>query len=408
MQNEGSRKSGTDALGRYYTASIVGSTLVQKMKLENPKTIMDLGVGDGALTVEASKIWATTKFVTVDIDSRVNCKDIIANNHHHTNDVLNSKLHSQIGLALESIDGAICNPPYIRPRWRKDFAEILEDAGLSGILPSIQDVSADVLFVAQNLRFVRTLGRLGLILSDGLIAGEKYLQFRRTFLVQHKIERVIELPRGIFNKTEAKTHIVIMTKKEQPEKSVIVERMGLDGSLSTPLQIPISTAIQRLDYSYLENHKKPKSVTTFVLGDVSRSLSRGKLCSKDVRNAKVNVFHSTDFPSIIDHKCPVVPEKFLISSAQSATLNTALAQAGDILICRVGRNLERKICYVHKGQVALSDCVYKLQVAEEFREKVMTFLCGSAGRSSLSASAHGVGAKYLSKVDLLNFIIEIN
>lgn len=103
-----------------------------------------------------------------------------------------------------------------------------------------------------------------------------------------------------------------------------------------------------------------------------------------------------------------MPKRFLITKAQSTTLNTVIAQAGDILICRVGRNLESKICYVPKGYVALSDCVYKLQVEKKFRQEVMNFLCGEQGRKRLSVLAHGVGAKHLSKVDLLNFTIRIN
>lgn len=60
-----------------------------------------------------------------------------------------------------------------------------------------------------------------------------------------------------------------------------------------------------------------------------------------------------------------------------------------------------------KGYVALSDCVYKLRVNPEFRQTVMDFLCTEAGQEKLKALAHGVGAKYLSKEDLLNFMVEI-
>jgi type I restriction enzyme M protein len=403
-----SRKSGTDALGRYYTTNIVGRTLVCEMNLKKPEIIMDLGAGDGALTVEASKLWTTAKFVTVDIDNSVKHRGIIANNRHYTSDVLNSQLHTQIGIALESVDGAICNPPYIRPRWRKDFAEILEDAELSGIFPSIQDVGADVLFIAQNLRFLRPSGRLGLILPDGVLAGEKYTQLRKKLLTQHRIERVIELPRRIFKKTDAKAHIVILTKKEPTDEPIIVERMEVDGTLSARLHIPITTAIRRLDYSYLVSQQSQRSSGNYSLRDVCNVLSRGQLNSVNVRQSIINVFHSTDFPHIVNNFCPEVPKDFLLTKTKSTELRTVIASAGDILMCRVGRNLEKKICYVPKGYVALSDCVYKLKIKKEFRAEVVSFLCGNLGRYRLSALAHGVGAKHLSKDDLLNFTIEIN
>ena len=408
MQVQQLRNSVSDPLGRYYTSNIVGCTLVREMNLESPRVVMDLGVGDGALSKEAAKLWKTARFITVDIDNNIKKKNNITNSCHYTHDVLNSQLHTQIGLSLGSVDGAICNPPYLRTRWRKDFAVILEDAGLSGVFPSIRDVGADVLFIAQNLRFLRPSGRLGLILPDGVLAGEKYTQLRRILLTQHQVERVIELPRRIFKKTDAKAHIVILTKKEHADKPILVERMESDGSLSSCRQIPISTAIRRLDYSYLESQNQCKSSSGFILGDVCEALTRGQLSSVDVRYSNTNIFHSTDFPNISNNLCPTVPKKFLISKAQSLLLNTIIAHAGDILICRVGRNLEQKICYVNKGHVALSDCVYKLQVGKEFRQEIMNFLCGGIGRSRLNVLAHGVGAKYLSKVDLLNFMVENN
>lgn len=399
------RKSGTDPLGRYYTSNVVGCTLVREMNLKSPRVIVDLGVGDGVLTLEAAKIWKTAKLVTVDIDSNFNKQTNLTNNCHHAHDVLNSQLHTQIGLALGSVDGAICNPPYIRTRWKKDFAEILEDAGLSGILPSIRDVGADVLFIAQNLRFLRSSGRLGLIVPDGILAGEKYTKLRKILLNEHRVDRVIELPRRIFKKTDAKAHIVILTKKAPSNQPVIVERMELDGSLSSRLLVPISTAIRRLDYSYLESQIALESSHSYMLSDVCEALTRGQLSSADVRRSNTNIFHSTDFPPIVDNYCPNVPKPFIISKAKSVLLNTAIAQTGDILICRVGRNLEQKICYVPKGFVALSDCVYKLRVGEAYRQEVMDFLCGDSGRNRLKALAHGVGAKYFSKEDLLSFAV---
>jgi type I restriction enzyme M protein len=402
--------SGSDPLGRYYTNGIVGRTLVREMNLENPNLVVDLGTGDGSLSAEAAQIWRSAKFITVDIDKNVS----EANNNrlkhtssiHYTSDVLNSKLHDRIGLTLGSVDGAVCNPPYIRPRWRKDFGDILEDAGLSGILASMKDVSADVLFIAQNLRFLRNSGRLGLILPDGIIAGEKYLKLREILLNEHRVERVIELPRRIFRKTDAKAHIVILTKNGQSNETIPVERLDENGLLSKRILVPIVNAIHRVDYSYLESQQPSKSASRIILGEVCEELTRGQLSSVQVRNSKVNIFHSTDFPEIINEVCPNIPNEFIIKGSQSNNLKTTVAQAGDILLCRVGRNLEKKICYVPKGKVALSDCVYKLRINSKYRKKVMKFLCTATGQERLKALTHGVGAKYFSKSDLLRFVVD--
>ena len=399
-------------LGRYYTNGLVGRTLVREMNLENPNLVVDLGTGDGSLSAEAAQIWTSARFVTVDIDDGISetNNDRLKNtrSNHYTFDVLNSQLHNHIGLDLGSADGAVCNPPYIRPRWRKDFAEILEDAGLSGVFPSIYDVSADVLFIAQNLRFLRQSGRLGLILPDGIIAGERFTKLRQALINQHRIERVIELPRRIFRKTDAKAHIVILTKDGHPSETVSVERLEANGSLSKRIQVPIDKAVHRIDYSYIESQQSQNGSSKLHLSEICEVLTRGQLSSVQVRNSDINIFHSTNFPKIRDKLCPNVPEKFIIKKSESTALKTSIAEAGDILICRVGRNLEQKICYVPKGYVALSDCVYKLRIPLKFRVNVLKFLCSADGQKKLSALTHGVGARFLSKEHILSLMVNVD
>lgn len=396
----------TDTLGRYYTNDAVGGILASHMGLKSPRTVIDLGCGNGALSVEASKRWKAAKFITVDVDSAAELQRSIVNNCHYVQDVLNSQLHSRIGIDLRSVDGALCNPPFIRPAWRKDFGAILEDAGLSGVFPSIRDVGAEVLFIAQNLRFLRDFGRLGLILPDSLIAGEKYKSFRKNLITQHRIEKVIELPRRIFQKTDAKAHIVIITKAKRVDDFIMVGRLGDDGLVPKNLEIPVEAAIQRLDYSYLETQRTCSKKSGFTLGDVCTSLVRGHINSAEVRASRVPIFHSTDFPVLINNKCPTVPATFSVNEKQTKLVNTELASVGDILICRVGRNLEKKICKVGKGEIAISDCVYKLHVKKEYRKRTMDFLCSPKGQNRLKTLAHGVGAKYLSRADLLELVIE--
>ncbi|MFU8788510.1 MAG: N-6 DNA methylase, partial [Methylobacter sp.] len=194
-----SRPSKTsDPLGCYYTKPAVGALLVTAMGIECPSTVVDICVGDGALIREAAKQWKGTRFITVDIEEKGKRTLLQALNEraitHHVRDSLDLNLAQHLGLRWGEADMALCNPPYIRPKWKKQFLEILEDAGLSHVLPRMSEIPADLLFIAQNLRLLRQGGRLGLILPDGIVAGEKYSVFRKTLLTNHQVERVIELP----------------------------------------------------------------------------------------------------------------------------------------------------------------------------------------------------------------------
>lgn len=402
---------GSDPLGRYYTNNTVSQMLARQMDLKNPNLIVDLGTGDGSLSAEAARIWTDAKFLTVDIDSNVSVSGnehfINVNRTHFKFDALNSDLHHKIGMDLESADGALCNPPYIQSLWRKGFSEILEDAGLSNAFPSIEDAGTDVLFIAQNLRLLRTSGQLGLILPDGIIAGQRHVGFRNTLFKNHKIEQIIELPRRIFRKTDAKAHILILTKGGSTDEFINVNRMREDGSLSQQLQVPIDKAIDRADYSYIEGQKKSTFTGYRKVNELYTTLTRGQLSSVQVRSSDINIFHSTNFPKISPNKRAKTPEKFILEKPPKPSLKTAIAKKGDILICRVGRNLEHKICYVHKGFVAISDCVYKLEVEKKYRIKMLNFLCSNEGKNQLRALTHGVGAKFLSKKDILSLMVKV-
>ena len=116
----------SDTLGRYYTNSHVGAVLVNSMGSIFPESVLDLGAGDGALTAAAAKKWRNATYYTVDIDKNAKSSTLPqvlgSSFRHHVGDALSSTVEKKLGLELGSADLAICNPPYIRPRWRKGFA----------------------------------------------------------------------------------------------------------------------------------------------------------------------------------------------------------------------------------------------------------------------------------------------
>ena len=224
------------------------------MGVHSPNLVIDLGVGDGALVGAASRKWAGARFITVDIDAcagRPQLHGQVISSMHRVEDALGNNLSQRIGVLHETVNSALCNPPYVGPKWQRHFAEMLEDAGLSGVMPKIGCIPADVLFIAQNLRFLRRGGKLGLILPDGIIAGERFSKLRQVLATTHRLERVIELPRRVFRRTDAKAHIVILTKHLSPQNTIQVQRLDECGSLTSPIALSTDRAGDRLDYSYI-------------------------------------------------------------------------------------------------------------------------------------------------------------
>ncbi|WP_447784047.1 N-6 DNA methylase [Pseudomonas germanica] len=397
----------SDHLGRYYTAQEVAGLLIQSMSIETPTTVIELGVGDGALIREATLKWVNAKFFTVDIDADSEerlplniSKNLI---QHHVGDALDHALDQKIGVGFGTVDSAVCNPPYVRPRWRKHFNEILEEAGLQSIVPKFGCVPAEVLFIAQNLRFLKVGGKLGLILPDGVIAGEKFLNLRETLAATHRIERIVELPRRIFRNTDAKAHIMVLSKNLAASESIQIQRLESNGKLSNIIELPSEKASSRLDYSYLVAQKTKITKRELTLRDLTKVLKRGSFSSIERKNSSLTILHTTDFT--VDRLS--VPRKLISKKSLLKDGAFTYAEAGDILVARVGRNLSQKIWRVTTGPVIITDCVLLLRVDPIYSDRVFGYLVSEAGRKSLTSIAHGVGASFITVEGLLDLKITL-
>ncbi|MCX7176100.1 MAG: N-6 DNA methylase [Proteobacteria bacterium] len=405
------RHAGPDRLGRYYTKADIGRLLIDQMSGLTPSRLLDLGAGGGSLSGAAIKHWSNIELLTVDIDERSlphlsrlfhGCESL---KHSHIRaDALSQRLPQLIHSRFGHIDTAVCNPPFITPKWRKGFAMILEEAGFSGCMPVLSDVDAAVLFLAQNLRLLSTRATLGIILPDSLISAAKYRQFRKELLRRYCIHRAIRLPRGSFSNTDALAHIVILSKGSETA-TVPLQKLTNDRTLAPALHVGIDDAAERLDFDY-HAHKvvAPRSQNVQVsLGSLTEELWRGSLSRTQGRLAEVPVLHTSDIrPSDAGKWCDLSDFGDFRKQLRGTT-QVQYAEPGDILVARVGRNLERKVIGVSAGFPLITDCVYRLKVPEKFRDSVLSQLSNTNGQAWLASRAYGVGAKQLTKVDLLTF-----
>lgn len=404
----------SDPWGRYYTSPEVSRSLIERINVPKPKLVLELGSGSGALCTAAATRWQDARLITVDTDRRTSKQQNgqrlakPGQHSHFVQDALDQDLSSKIGLRLGTVDVAVCNPPYIRPRWRSDFGRILEDAGLSGALASLHDAGADLLFLAQNLRLLRRNGKLGLILPDGLVTAERFSGVRRALLRQHMIEQVVQLPRGVFKGTEAQTYLAVLSKMAGETDQLTLRQMGPDGQLSTAIHVPQDLAAKRMDYTFhAQSSFAPDVQGSGKLMDVRLALTdviRGSICSSAIEAFPTEVFHLGDFAEPTGEQAiRIVPRRFALSerAARIASHTAHLAWPGDILVARVGRKLENRLALVVHGPVVISDCIFALRATDEHRERLYRFFESDAGRLALATSAHGVAARFLSKQNLL-------
>ncbi len=411
------RHERSDTLGRYYTKTDISSLLIDQMTDLSPNRILDLGAGAGSLSLAALERWGNAELLTVDIDAdvQVHLSKLfnISGNYMHSHimaDALSSSLPELISAKSNFIDAAVCNPPFIIPKWRKGFAKIIEDAGFSGCLSVLSGVDAALLFLAQNLRLLSDYATLGIILPDSLVSAAKYRSFRKELLQRYLVHKVIRLPRCSFINTDAQAYIVVISKGGVSTQQVPLQKFTTDNYISHELLVDANDAIVRLDFDFHSQRlvKTKLKKARVPLGSIIEELKRGSLSSAEARFAKFPVLHTTDiiFPDIgkwSDLNRFGRVHRYL----EYCKRQIVCAEPGDILVARVGRNLEQKVLGVSIGFPALTDCVYKIRVPKQFRAKVLMQLSSAEGQAWLASRAYGVSAKQLTKADLLAFPVDL-
>ncbi|QEC69738.1 N-6 DNA methylase [Panacibacter ginsenosidivorans] len=381
-------------LAQYFTKDHFSNLLIQNIDFRGPKVIVDLGIGDGALTVAAIKKWRHAKYYGVDVDKERldSLNERLPNVRLHNINSLDISLGKSIKIKMGTVDIAICNPPYLNLKKRSKYKTILRNAGLNNSV-NIPCYTSDLIFLAQNINLLRDKGTLGIIVPEGIVCGHNFNLLRKDLLERHDLKMVIQLEPKIFNKTEAKTYILILDKGQTRTRTVQLCKADLNGKIEKRIKIQKTDLIERMDYKY--HASANKNIKGKTLKELGVTIRRGNYSKNELEKAKQIYFHTTSNWSINGLS--------LRNTHYKLNKEPVIAKKGDILIGRVGRNCIDKITFVKSGKIAVTDCVYKVSISEEFREAVYNRLKSEEGKIYLQKVIHGVCAQVLSKKDLENF-----
>ena len=390
----------TGNLNKFYTRPEVGALLTAELGEEAPRSVLDLGAGEGSLACAIARRWRGIEVRTVDIDDacvdglheRLAAEGVASHRHSHL-DALDPELPEKLGAG--EFDLAVCNPPFFRPAWDRAFARILQAADFADACGSVADCTAEILFFAQVLRLLRDGGRIAFIVPDGLATGWRALPFRKALLASHHLKSVIQLPPYSFVDTEAYCFILIVEKGgPRADEPVKLLRLRDDGVALDPVWVASKAAEQRFDHAF---HAASAYIGgTFTLRDLGADVRRGSLSSVERRRAGFPVFHTGDFPGR-GHWLELGDEV-----GQVAGKNLVVAEAGDILMARVDRELHDKIARIESGRIAITDCVYRIRVPAEQRARAFAALSSDSCRERIIAATKGVGARLIGKGELLD------
>jgi type I restriction-modification system DNA methylase subunit len=390
-----------DKLGRYYTTDVFSNLLIKQFTNESPKSIIDLGVGGGSLIRAAVKRWIKTSYYAADIDkTSINKikKELPFVNTFHL-DTLKENISSKLNIKNNSIDIAICNPPYSIVAKDKDNYNPLFDKAQLGKCKQLKILTSDIIFLAKNLQLLKKSGEIGIILPDSLLTGKEFELLRYSILDSHNLKGIIELPEKIFAKTEALTHILIIEKSNQSKSSVPLFLADKKGKIIDQVDVNKESLSERMDFKFhlWKKNVLKKRKTFLTLGKIKAEIKRGNFTHKILKKTCNSYIHTTNIEN-----CNSKQE---VEFHKSKNIKCFEAEQGDILIARVGRGCIGKVCMIKKGKAVISDCVYRIRVPNKYRKKVWIALTSLNGQKWMKANSHGVCAKVISKKDLLNFPI---
>ncbi|HEY1062489.1 MAG TPA: N-6 DNA methylase [Daejeonella sp.] len=386
-----------DLLGRYYTNDIVSTLLINSLDTIIATSVLDLGIGNASLTKAAYERWNDAIFYATEIEEN-KVKHIEENlsfvriSQHNS---LKSNVKQRLKINMGSIDVAVCNPPYLKIEKCSNYKKLFKDANIEECY-KIRELTSEIIFFAHNMTFLKAKGELGIIVSDSLITGKEYRIFRETILTNFDIKTVIQLPDKIFPNTEARTHIIVLSKSTSDRKTCRLLLADFKGEYEKCLVVQKSKLVERMDFQFWEYQliEKQNEVTLEALGG---RVYRGRFSAIELRKGRHPYFHSTSFKNY--SKYCEFPEKM------PEEYSTFTAKKGDILMCRVGKRCVGKLAMVTSGEILISDCIYRISVPEHYRLKVWEALNSDLGKAWIDAYAHGVCARVVSKCDLMNFPI---
>ncbi|QKF83391.1 N-6 DNA methylase [Halarcobacter ebronensis] len=381
------------AYKQFFTPSEYSNIMINHLEMSEPIKVIDLAMGECSLLIEAQKKWSTSEFFGNDID--IECcqkvKDQQLKIKCFNKDIFSFNELETILTKVGEVDLCIGNPPFYLVKQNDDTKKILATYHLNSFSKT-KTIPAEVIFILQSLRILKNNGVLSLILPDGFFVN-KYLEVFRKFLIEnYTILNVIELPRNIFEKTDAKTHILTL-KNDRP----LLKKIKLINQITNhEIYISNTQAIKRMDYSfykYLNNKKEFKQLNEY---DIEFIRGKSRYLLKEFKES--HILHTTNF------RKGLVFRSRLKKTNQLLKFQDKIAKENDIIFARVGSSCVGKVGLVKSGYFIATDCVFIIRIDNnELRNRVYESLTSEEGQLWIKSHSKGVAARHITLEDIKKF-----
>jgi len=377
-------------MDRFYTPEIVAKLMVDHLAFEKePTSAIDICAGSWNLLRTAQNRWPGLNIVGVDTDN--DSRLFITNN---------STFYCQDGrqFALNSLENNIkfplvlANPPFCEEKVsaQKEFKA----------LPGFVNMKTHALrrlettMILANLAILADGGTMAIVVPNTLINGESLRSLRIFIANNYSVTKIIHLPNNVFNR-EICTSIVFL----QATGPTVAKIKIYDAELN------ISKHKYKTKYAHSIGAKQVKIGTWDNCNQFSNDLTfdfelrRGQISNSDLSySGSIPVLHNSDI-SLLGPNW--IPTRYV--EADSVPGSTAVAEPGDIVITRVGRNCGLFSLYNSKIPLYVSDCIIVLKKSS-ITASVLEVLNSTDYRQDLELLRRGVNVKYITLTSLREYL----
>jgi type I restriction enzyme M protein len=325
-----------------------------------------------------------------------------------------------------TFDLAIGNPPFSAQASLEKRPKILQGFDLGAGRTS---QCLEVLFLELFLKLVKPNGRIAIILPDGPLSNKPFQYVRDWLLRRAHVEAIISLPRGIFNRTTAKTNILIAQKRSvapQPYRDATLLLECKDLGELKPLRLgdweKMDPRWKKIVLAEAEDWRpEAQSGNRRILGDKTVRLGdlfklrTGYALYGDKRqflespgDKRVLLIRAKNVAPEgglrLDRNCAYIPSDGEMFCEQS------VVRPGEIMFVRVGAGCYGRTALMPPGLAAQADdWIHVLTpLADVDSNRLVEWFNSETGRTEVRRLAKGVGTLSVSKSSLAELRIPSN
>jgi len=407
-------------IGQFFTPEIVADCMFRVAGVHGHQRVIDPSCGDGSF-LRIAPNGLDLHGCEIDPQYAAVAKNLVPNKRF----VVADALTGLIGI-WGTFDLAIGNPPFSAQASLEKRPEILQGFDLGAGRTS---QCLEVLFLELFLKLVKPNGRIAIILPDGPLSNKPFQYVRDWLLRRAHVEAIISLPRGIFNRTTAKTNILIAQKRSvapQPYRDATLLLECKDLGELKPLRLgdwekmdprwKKIVLVEAEDWrpEAQSGDRRILGVKTVRLGDLFK-LRTGYALYGDKRqflespgDKRVLLIRAKNVAPEgglrLDRNCAYIPSDGEMFCEQS------VVRPGEIMFVRVGAGCYGRTALMPPGlEAQADDWIHVLTpLADVDSNRLVEWFNSKTGRTEVRRLAKGVGTLSVSKSSLAELRIPSN